>query len=46
MQDSKPRWFRLTMFGMLYFVQGAALAYFRNYNKPYLDSVGIPGYVC
>ncbi len=41
MQDSKPRWFRLTMFGMLYFVQGAALAYFRNYNKPYLNSVGI-----
>jgi PAT family beta-lactamase induction signal transducer AmpG len=41
MQDTKPRWFRLTMFGMLYFVQGAALAYFRNYNKPYLNSVGI-----
>jgi PAT family beta-lactamase induction signal transducer AmpG len=35
------RRFRLTMFGLLYFVQGAALAYFRNFQKPYLDRVGI-----
>lgn len=35
------RRFRLTMFGLLYFVQGAALAYFRNFQKPYLDAVGI-----
>lgn len=37
----RSRSFRLTMFGLLYFVQGSALAYFRNYQKPYLDSLGI-----
>ena len=41
MKSSRPRWFRLSMFGMLYFVQGSALAYFRNFQKPYLDGVGI-----
>ncbi|MBN1994772.1 MAG: MFS transporter [Anaerolineae bacterium] len=35
------RSFRLSMFGLLYFVQGAALAYFRNFQKPYLNSLGI-----
>lgn len=30
-----------TLFGLLYFVQGSALAYFRNFQKPYLDSLGI-----
>lgn len=40
MQGSDRR-FRLTMFGLLYFVQGAALAYFRNFQKPYLDGLGI-----
>jgi PAT family beta-lactamase induction signal transducer AmpG len=29
------------MFGLLYFVQGAALAYFRNFQKPYLSGLGI-----
>ena len=38
---SSSRWFRLSMFGMLYVVQGVALAYFRNFQKPYLDSLGI-----
>ena len=38
---SRPRWFRLSMFGLLYFVQGVALAYFRNFQKPYLDSFNI-----
>ncbi|MCA9978642.1 MAG: MFS transporter, partial [Anaerolineales bacterium] len=32
---------RLILFAMLYFVQGSALAYFRNFQKPYLDSFGI-----
>ncbi|MCA9959438.1 MAG: MFS transporter, partial [Anaerolineales bacterium] len=35
------RRFRLILFAMLYFVQGSALAYFRNFQKPYLDSFGI-----
>ncbi|MCA9978211.1 MAG: MFS transporter [Anaerolineales bacterium] len=35
------RSFRLSMFGLLYFVQGAALAYFRNFQKPYLDGLGV-----
>jgi hypothetical protein len=39
MTTSHSRWFRLSMFGLLYFVQGAALAYFRNFQKPYLDSL-------
>ncbi|MEJ2746460.1 MAG: MFS transporter [Anaerolineae bacterium] len=38
---AKSRSFRLTMFGLLYFVQGAALAYFRNFQKPYLSGLGI-----
>ncbi len=29
------------MFGLLYFVQGSALAYFRNFQKPYLDSLNV-----
>jgi PAT family beta-lactamase induction signal transducer AmpG len=29
------------MFGLLYFVQGSALAYFRNFQKPYLHSLNI-----
>lgn len=36
----KP-WYYYTLFGLLYFAQGSALAYFRNFQKPYLDSVGI-----
>jgi PAT family beta-lactamase induction signal transducer AmpG len=36
----KP-WYYYTLFGLLYFVQGSALAYFRNFQKPYLDSVSI-----
>jgi len=32
---------RLFVFGSLYFVQGVALAYFRNFQKPFLDSHGI-----
>jgi PAT family beta-lactamase induction signal transducer AmpG len=38
---SRSRWFRLTMFGLLYFVQGSALAYFRTFQKPYLDDFNI-----
>lgn len=34
-------WYYYSLFGLLYFVQGSALAYFRNFQKPYLDSVGI-----
>ena len=41
MMRSRSRWFRLSMFGVLYFVQGSALAYFRNFQKPYLDSLNI-----
>jgi len=33
--------FRLTMFGALYVVQGVGLAYFRNFQKPYLDGLGV-----
>lgn len=29
------------MFGLIYFVQGSALAYFRNFQKPYLDGHNI-----
>lgn len=29
------------LFGLLYFVQGAALAYINNFQKPYLDSLNI-----
>lgn len=35
------RRFRLSMFAALYVVQGVGLAYFRNFQKPYLDSLGI-----
>ncbi len=35
------RWFRLSMFGLLYFVQGSALAYFNSFQKPYLSSLHI-----
>jgi len=38
---TENRRFRLSMFAMVYFVQGIALAYFRNFQKPYLDSKGI-----
>jgi hypothetical protein len=38
---TRSRWFRLSMFGLLYFVQGSALAYFRNFQKPYLDRFNI-----
>jgi PAT family beta-lactamase induction signal transducer AmpG len=41
MRTSHSQSFRLTMFGLLYFVQGSALAYFRNFQKPYLDSLNI-----
>ena len=41
MTPSPSRWFRLSMFGLLYFVQGAALAYFRNFQKPYLNNLAI-----
>ncbi len=33
--------FRLFMFGLLYFVQGWGLAYFSNFQKPYLGGLGI-----
>lgn len=35
------RGFRLSMFGLVYFVQGSALAYFRNFQKPYLDDLNV-----
>jgi MFS family permease len=38
---SRSRWFRLSLFGLIYFVQGVAMAYFRNFQKPYLDSLNI-----
>jgi PAT family beta-lactamase induction signal transducer AmpG len=41
MSVSGSRRFRLTMFASLYFVQGAALAYFRNFHKPYLSGFGV-----
>lgn len=41
MLRSNSRWYRLSMFGLLYFVQGSALAYFRNFQKPYLDGFHI-----
>ncbi|MCO6453197.1 MAG: MFS transporter [Caldilineales bacterium] len=41
MNPTSQRRFRLTMFGLLYFVQGSALAYFRNFQKPYLAGLGI-----
>ncbi|MFO7678618.1 MAG: MFS transporter [Chloroflexota bacterium] len=41
MATAHSRRFRLIMFGSLYFVQGVGLAYFRNFQKPYLDSLGV-----
>lgn len=41
MDRSQSRWFRLALFSSLYCVQGVALAYFRNFQKPYLDSLRI-----
>jgi len=41
MSTRRVRWFHLSMFGMLYFVQGTALAYFQNFQKPYLNSLNI-----
>lgn len=39
---SEPsRRFRYTMFAALYVVQGVGLAYFRNFQKPYLDGLGV-----
>lgn len=35
------RSFRFVLFGLMYFVQGSALAYFRNFQKPYLAGFGI-----
>ncbi|MBN1260199.1 MAG: MFS transporter [Anaerolineae bacterium] len=37
----QSRRFRLTMFAALYIVQGVGMAYFRNFQKPYLDSLAI-----
>jgi PAT family beta-lactamase induction signal transducer AmpG len=34
-------WYYYIMFGLLYFVQGSALAYINNFQKPYLDSLNI-----
>lgn len=33
--------YQLTLFALLYFVQGSALAYFQNFQKPYLNSFAI-----
>ena len=41
MRTSHSQNFRFAMFGLIYFVQGSALAYFRNFQKPYLDSLNI-----
>lgn len=41
MRPSASRRFRLTLFASLYVVQGVGLAYFHNYQKPYLDGIGI-----
>ena len=41
MTNQRTRWFYRSMFASLYFVQGAALAYFRNFQKPYLDGLNI-----
>jgi hypothetical protein len=34
-------WYYYIMFGLLYFVQGSALAYINNFQKPYLESLNI-----
>ena len=41
MITDKSRSFRLTMFGMLYFVQGIIVAFTGNFAKPYLNGFGI-----
>ncbi len=41
MKQTPSRSFRLSMFAALYVVQGVGLAYFSNFQKPYLDSLGI-----
>lgn len=38
---SAARNLNLFMFGSLYFAQGAMVAYFNNFQKPYLNSLGI-----
>ncbi len=38
---SSRTWYYYILFGLLYFVQGAALAYINNFQKPYLDSLNI-----
>ncbi|NJM09943.1 MAG: hypothetical protein HC883_03370, partial [Bdellovibrionaceae bacterium] len=35
-------WRKLLFFCLLYFIQGAALAYVINFQKPYLAGQGIP----
>lgn len=40
-KEPSSRRFRLMLFAALYVVQGIGLAYFRNFQKPYLDSLGI-----
>ena len=41
MKNLSSRPFRLALFASIYFVQGSALAYLRNFLKPFLDSQGI-----
>ncbi|MCB8942588.1 MAG: MFS transporter, partial [Ardenticatenaceae bacterium] len=41
MITEKSRSFRLTLFGMLYFVQGIIVAFTGNFAKPYLNDYGI-----
>jgi PAT family beta-lactamase induction signal transducer AmpG len=41
MDKTRARWFRLSLFALLYFVQGSALAYFRNFQKPYLNRLNV-----
>src|SRR5688500_1955514 len=38
---AQTRWYRLTMFALLYFVQGSALAYISTFMKPHLNSFDI-----
>ncbi len=41
MNTSHSRKFRIALFASLYIVQGIGLAYFRNFQKPYLDGLHI-----
>lgn len=41
MSNLPSRSFRYSIFAMLYFVQGSALAYLRNFLKPFLYDMGI-----